>query len=146
MDKPKIRVIDSGDLARITISGAINLNTATCEEILSIHPRIAMAYNIHGLRRIINCGYSVDTRTGTNGLTLLMLGAYSDRFAKKVEFLLENGAKVNLKSDDKRAIDIAIEHKSKKVIKSLLKYKAKVSKSNIEDINKLFGKTVIRSG
>jgi len=139
MDKPKIRV-NSSDLARITVNGAINLNTATCDEVLALHPRLVMAYNVYGLKRIIECGYPVDKRISEKGMTLLMLGAFSNRYAKKVEYLLQSGANVNAKSNGKRAIDVAIEHKSKKIIKLLLKYKSKVTKNNVVEINKLFGK------
>lgn len=144
MDKPTIKVIDSGDLARITITGAINLKTATCEEILSIHPRVVMAYSIYGLKRILKCGYPINRRISKDGYTLLMLGCYSDRFYKKVEYLIEKGANINIKSNNETGLDIAIRNKCKKIIKLLLLNDVKVSKKNIDEINELFGKKIIK--
>lgn len=145
MDKPTIKVIDSGDLARITISGAINLKTATCEEILSIHPRVAMAYSIYGLKRILSCGYPINAKTSKDGHTLLMLGCYSDRFYKKVEYLLDKGANMNIKSKNETALDIAIKNKCKKIILLLIEYDVKYTKKNALDINTLFGKKILKN-
>ena len=102
-------IIDDDDF--YDIGETINLNTADDETIKNLHPGVASAYNLSGLKLILKKGYPINKQS-RKGLTLLHYYARkrpATSSTNAVKFLLKNGADPSIKTNKGiSALDIAM--------------------------------------